>query len=186
MGESPRGLDTELYGGPTKKIHGDRLPLANPSISGQLPGSRVTGQGVNRDLASRKQYASLRIHFMGLKIIPESSTPCANKMKIRLPRCPDCGAEISKKDIRVGSPFLCPHCRAALQPSEGYAQIVFWGPIIVSFLGSFLLGLRGYHLASASLAGSLLLVPLSIGYLKYVIPPTIGPELPKDSNLRLK
>jgi hypothetical protein len=62
----------------------------------------------------------------------------------------------------------------------------FWGPMIVSFLGSFLLGLRGYHLASASLAGSLVLVPLAIGYLKYVIPPAIGPQVPKDSNLRLK
>jgi hypothetical protein len=107
-------------------------------------------------------------------------------MKMPSRGCPDCGAEISKKDIRVGSPFPRPYCRAALQPSEGYTQIVFWGPMIVSFLGSFLLGFRGYHLASASLAGSLLLVPLAIGYLKYLIPPTIGPQLPKDSNLRLK
>ena len=31
-------------GRPTKKTHGTAFPQAEPSISGQLPGSRVTGQ----------------------------------------------------------------------------------------------------------------------------------------------
>ena len=40
----PRGLDTELYGETNDQdFMGTAFPLADPSISGQLPGSRGTG-----------------------------------------------------------------------------------------------------------------------------------------------
>jgi hypothetical protein len=44
-GESPRRLDTELYEETIEKDSGGTaFPLADPSISGQLPGSCVTGK----------------------------------------------------------------------------------------------------------------------------------------------
>jgi hypothetical protein len=66
--ESPRGLDTDYTGRPTKKTHGDRVPSGRPVDFESTPGKSANRKGrYYNPLASR-------VHFHGSLVVHRTMT----------------------------------------------------------------------------------------------------------------
>jgi hypothetical protein len=90
-----------------------------------------------------------------------------------LPRCPRCNNSLRYQQVRYGDSFPCPSCNQLLYIPPAYTLARGWAPLLISAIGLYFIGLRGYSLM---LGAILALVPalfLDVTLGRALFPPII-------------
>jgi hypothetical protein len=106
-------------------------------------------------------------------------------MKLRVRKCPNCGALLALIKIRPAGSFPCPTCETLLVASEYYPLLTLLASLTSATVLFASLGFRGSDLVRALLLAFIPVLFLSANFFKYLIPPKIEIYMP-DTSLRLR
>ncbi|SRR6266436_3075583 len=67
------------------------------------------------------------------------------------PRCPRCNNRLLYTQVGYRGSFPCPSCNQLLYIPPAYTLARFWATLLISVVGLYLIGLRGYSLVLAAI-----------------------------------
>jgi hypothetical protein len=76
------------------------------------------------------------------------------RIEASLPRCPGCGREILWQHVRFADSFVCPSCHTRLTLRPAYLRSLNLIAIVISYLLTYVVGLRDWWLLIAGLVGA--------------------------------